>query len=63
MVVVGFDSGEIQTYFGLPGSPRVGSGFRVSPGDPVVFVRALDGGNVGDDDEDDIGEDRARAVS
>ncbi len=48
LVAVGFDSGEVQCYSGLPGELRVGSGFRVSPGAPVLFLRTLERGGTDD---------------
>lgn len=36
MVVVGFDSGEVQFYFGLPDKLDAGSGFRIAEKDPVI---------------------------
>ncbi len=53
--MVGFDSGEVQCYSGLPGTLRVGSGFRVSADEPVEFVRVLekpDRGFQGKSDEE-----------
>ncbi|TRY78561.1 hypothetical protein TCAL_06149 [Tigriopus californicus] len=38
MVVVGFDSGEMQFYFGLPDKLESGSGFKISDKDPVAHL-------------------------
>ncbi len=62
LVVVGFDSGEVQCYSGLPGELRVGSGFRVSHGDPVRLVRTLEK-HVTLDSDLEKDEDDCRAVS
>ncbi len=42
LVVVGFDSGEVQTYSGFPSALNVAAGFRIADAQPVLFVRLLD---------------------
>ncbi len=46
LVAVGFDSGEVQLYWGVSASaerPQVGAGFRISEERPVKFLRTLIG--------------------
>ena len=45
MVILGFDSGEVQVYEGFPESVHVGAGFRVSESEPVVFLKSVEDWN------------------
>lgn len=45
MVILGFDSGEVQCYEGFPESQHVGAGFRVSESEPVVFLKGVEDWN------------------
>ena len=49
VLIVGFDSGEVQTYTGYgggqDGEPTPGPCFRISDSSPVLFVKAVEGWN------------------